>query len=312
MYDASLQSLESGVTQSAPQPAAELMQQADAVENRLGEVYEAAGVSKPTLPDDTHTTNQPQQVMAQTEKLVTMLQELPPSVKDSIGYDGVFNAFLSATMNGGNTQLAQTALDQARAGATDALKEPHLDAEAKAALQGLLAEIDSRRGVGDNVNKVTDDLNKDKAKKRSVNYSLVNVKHAVGSAKQAQSVLDGINPKYFNSDSRFGGGFYVGGDSVTIVAELAEHGNTAKYAISYDLNMNGQKVLDLTNSKIAAAWDFTPRLTSTNACQDIAEVAKAQGYNVIKFESYRGGGANYVVFNNFEEVLIPRIVTPID
>lgn len=57
---------------------------------------------------------------------------------------------------------------------------------------------------------------------------------------------------------------------------------------------------------------FYPRLTSTNACQDIAEVAKAQGYNVIKFESYRGGGVNYVVFNNFEEILIPWIVTPID
>ena len=101
------------------------------VENRLGEVYEAAGVIKPTLPDDTYPTNQPQQVMAQTEKLVTMLQDLPPNIKDSIGYDGVFNAFLSATMNGGDAQLAQTALDQARAGAEDALKEKSLDAETK-------------------------------------------------------------------------------------------------------------------------------------------------------------------------------------
>ena len=46
MYDASLQSLESGIVQSAPQPAAELMQQADVVEKRLGEVYKAAGVGK--------------------------------------------------------------------------------------------------------------------------------------------------------------------------------------------------------------------------------------------------------------------------
>lgn len=69
------------------------------------------------------------------------------------------------------------------------------------------------------------------------------VQHAVGSASQAQSVLDGINPKYFNAESRFGGGFNVGGDSDTIIAELAEHGNTAKYAISYDMNLTGQKVL---------------------------------------------------------------------
>jgi hypothetical protein len=150
MYDASLQSLEEGIAQSAPQPAAELMQQADVVENRLGEVYKAAGVGEPTLLDGTSPTNQPPQVMAQTEKLVTMLQDLPPIVKDSIGYDGVFNTFLSAMMNGGDAQLAQTALDKAWAGAEDALKEPGLDAEAKGALQGLLEEIDSERGVGDN------------------------------------------------------------------------------------------------------------------------------------------------------------------
>ena len=56
MYGASLQSLEEGIAQSAPQPAAELMQQADVVENRLGEVYEAAGVSKGYTPG-TNTSN---------------------------------------------------------------------------------------------------------------------------------------------------------------------------------------------------------------------------------------------------------------
>ena len=174
-----------------------------------------------------------------------------------------------------------------------------------------MAAVDGQRGVEYNEQN-TDILKNESTENEDADYKFFNVKHAVGSAKQAQSVLDGINPKYFNSDSRFGGGFYVGGDSVTIVAELAEHGNIAKYAISYDLNMNGQKVLDLTNSKIAAAWEFTPKLTSTNACQDIAETAKSLGYNVVKFESYRGDGINYVIFNNFEEILIPRIVTPID
>lgn len=46
-------------------------------------------------------------------------------------------------------------------------------------------------------------------------------KHAVVNEKQAQSVLNGIDPQYFNKKSRFGGGFYVGADSDTIVAELA-------------------------------------------------------------------------------------------
>ena len=138
------------------------------------------------------------------------------------------------------------------------------------------------------------------------------VQHAVGSANQAQSVLDGINPKYFNPESRFGGGFYVGANADTIVAELAEHGNTAKYAISYDMNLSGQKVLDLTNPQIASEWGYVQNLTSTKACQNIGEIARNKGYNVIKFQSYRGDGINYVIYNDFENILSPRNVTPVD
>jgi len=138
------------------------------------------------------------------------------------------------------------------------------------------------------------------------------VQHAVGSANQAQSVLNGIDPKYFNPESRFGGGFYVGADSDTIVAELAEHGNSAKYAISYDMNLSGQNVLDLTDSAIALKWGYVQNLTSTEACQEIGILARNQGYNVIKFQSYRGDGINYVIYNNFEDILIPRIVTPVE
>lgn len=124
--------------------------------------------------------------------------------------------------------------------------------------------------------------------------------------------MNGIDPQYFNSNSRFGGGFYVGADSNTIVAELAEHGNTAKYAISYDMNLSGQKVLDLTDATIASKWDYVQNLTSAEACQEIGALARNQGYNVIKFQSYRGSGINYVIYNNFEDILVPRIVTPID
>ncbi len=138
------------------------------------------------------------------------------------------------------------------------------------------------------------------------------VQHAVGSANQAQSVLDGIDPQYFNKKSRFGGGFYVGADSDTIVSELAEHGNTAKYAISYDVNLNGQKVLDLTNPDVAPKWGFVQNLTSTKACQKIGDLAKTQGYSTIKFQSYRGDGVNYVLYNNFEDILTPTIVTPVE
>jgi hypothetical protein len=140
----------------------------------------------------------------------------------------------------------------------------------------------------------------------------IKAKHAVSNAKQAQSVLDGIDPKYFNSSSRFGGGFYVGSDGKTIVAELAEHGNKAKYAISYDINLGGQKVLDLSKPDVAAKWNFIQDVTSTRECQIIGELAEKQGYTVIKFKSYRGSGINYVVFDNFKKILSARMVTPID
>ncbi len=122
---------------------------------------------------------------------------------------------------------------------------------------------------------------------------------------------DGIDPRYFNSESRFGGGFYVGGDGDTIIAELAEHGNKAQYAISYDMNLSGQRVLDLTNPQVASQWEYAARLTSTDACKDIGALARAQDYNVIKYESYRGDGTNYVIYNNFDDILIPQIVTPV-
>lgn len=104
----------------------------------------------------------------------------------------------------------------------------------------------------------------------------------------------------------------MGVDSNTIVAELAEHGNMAKYAISYDMNLSGQKVLDLTDAIIASKWDYVQNLTSTEACQEIGTLARSQGYSVIKFQSYRGNGINYVIYNNFENILVPRNVTPID
>lgn len=104
----------------------------------------------------------------------------------------------------------------------------------------------------------------------------------------------------------------MGADSNTIVAELAEHGNVAKYAISYDINLSGQKILDLTDPSIASKWDYVQNCTSTEACQEIGAAARTQGYNVIKFQSYRGNGVSFVVFFNFDDILVPRIVTPID
>ena len=56
---------------------------------------------------------------------------------------------------------------------------------------------------------------------------------------------------------------------------------------------------------------FVQDLTSTKACQKIGDLAKTQGYSTIKFQSYRGNGINYVLYNNFEEILTPKIVTQV-
>ena len=51
------------------------------------------------------------QITTQAETIVSALQTLPPTIKAKIGYDGVFNALLSAQMNGSNVELAQAALE---------------------------------------------------------------------------------------------------------------------------------------------------------------------------------------------------------
>lgn len=70
--------------------------------------------------------------------------------------------------------------------------------------------------------------------------------------------------------------------------------------------------MDLTNPDVASEWGFIQNLTSTKACQKIGDLAKTQGYSTIKFQSYRGSGVNYVFYNNFEDILRPAIVTPVE
>ena len=41
------------------------------------------------------------------------------------------------------------------------------------------------------------------------------------------------------------------------------------------------------------------------------EIALDEGYNVIKVHSYRDAGINYILYNNFDKILQPQIVTPI-
>ena len=111
----------------------------------------------------------------------------------------------------------------------------------------------------------------------------ISVYHSVGgenAAKKIQSVLDGIDISYTNPDSRFGQGFYVASDGNTTIAELSYHGTDATYSIRYNLNLEGQKVLDLTNLKIADEWGYLQGESSLLECQSIANRALDEGYNL--------------------------------
>ena len=45
--------------------------------------------------------------------------------------------------------------------------------------------------------------------------------------------------------------------------------------------------------------------------QAFASQAVKAGYDVIKFKSFRAGGANYAVIDNFKKLLSPQNVSPV-
>lgn len=77
------------------------------------------------------------------------------------------------------------------------------------------------------------------------------------------------------------------------------------------MNLEGQKVLDLTNPSIALDWGYVQDESTLLECQRIAEKALDEGYNVIKGQSYRCEGLNYVIYDKFDEILSPQMVTPV-
>ncbi len=75
-------------------------------------------------------------------------------------------------------------------------------------------------------------------------------------------------------------------------------------------------MLDLTDPATAKAWGYVEDVNAYEAHQQLAQKAMEQGYNVIKFQSYRGPGYNYALLDNplnpfnFDEWLIAQMVSP--
>ena len=150
VYDASLESLDGAMAQQQAGTISLTDSQLGAI-NAQAEVVQARA-NELAVQGQTGNTYSIGEILTQTERLVTTLQALPPTIKAKIGYDGVFNALLSAQMNGSNMDLAQAALDNARAGVEAALEMDGLDAGTRSALEGLLGKIDRAGGIRDNGN----------------------------------------------------------------------------------------------------------------------------------------------------------------
>jgi filamentous hemagglutinin len=78
--------------------------------------------------------------------------------------------------------------------------------------------------------------------------------HATTSPQAAQGVLGGIDPMYWNPNSRFGRAFYVAEGPATAFAELAHHGATPTHGIRFSVDLSGARVLDLTDPSVASRF----------------------------------------------------------
>jgi RHS repeat-associated protein len=132
------------------------------------------------------------------------------------------------------------------------------------------------------------------------------VRHATA---YPQEVLDGIDPARLRPNNRFGRAFYVGESGQTAVDEVTSHGGNYTHIVRFDMNLSGQKVLDLTNPRVANGWGYNSTL-EYGQTQAIAEKARQAGYSVIAFPAVQGGGTNFAVIKKFTEILTPAGVAP--
>lgn len=135
--------------------------------------------------------------------------------------------------------------------------------------------------------------------------------HATTNVGATRGVLSGIDPRFLNPSSRFGAAFYIASSPNTALAELAHHGAAPTHGIRFALDESKLNMLDLTDPTTAAAWGYSGGPISS-ATQTIGADAQAAGYNAIKYPSLRGAGANYAILDDFNDIVTPMGVAPVD
>jgi RES domain-containing protein len=133
--------------------------------------------------------------------------------------------------------------------------------------------------------------------------------HATTSPGAAQGVANGINPARLNPNSRFGRAFYAAESPETALAEMAHHGASPTHGVRFSLNTANARVLDLADSNVASAWGYSGGPISS-ATQAIGPKAVSAGFNTIRYPSLRGSGMNWAVLDDFDDLLVPQMITP--
>ncbi len=110
------------------------------------------------------------------------------------------------------------------------------------------------------------------------------------------SILERIDPKFFNSSSRFGGGFYLTTDVATSEAEIAHHKfdnpeNPLNAHVTIAYTIPGGNILDATGGEVKETVKDNPL--------GLRSMALRRGFDGIAIPSLRGSGINVVLFKNF-------------
>ena len=129
----------------------------------------------------------------------------------------------------------------------------------------------------------------------------------------AESVVQGINPVLFRPENRFGKAFYVASDRSVAIAEATDIavGKSPTQVVRFQMDLSKANVLDLTSPEVAKAWGFVDEVSETVSHQAIGQRAASEGYNAIRFRSFRGDAVNHALFRsfNFSDWLKPVEIT---
>ncbi len=120
--------------------------------------------------------------------------------------------------------------------------------------------------------------------------------HTTTRAGADKSILQRIDPAFFKSSSRFGGGFYLTNDIATSEAEIAHHklddpDNPLNAYVTISYNISGGKILDATGPAIYKTVEENPI--------HLRRMAQRVRMDGIAIPSLRGSGTNVVLFKNF-------------